>query len=89
MGSGLRGSISHKVQDETCYVGTNNEHAIYNEFGTGIYADGGGRMSPWAYQDDEGNWHRTRGMKPIHFLKNAIEEHKDEYKAIMEQELKG
>ena len=89
MESGLRGSISHQVQGDICYVGTNNEHAIYNEIGTGIYADGGGRQSPWAYQDDRGNWHRTRGMKPIHFLKNALAEHKDEYRAIMEQELKG
>lgn len=88
--SGLRGSISHEVHENTCYVGTNNEHAIYNEFGTGIYVeDGSGRQSPWAYQDENGNWHRTRGMKPIHFLKNALADHVDEYKSIMEEELKS
>lgn len=83
MGSGLRGSISHIVKDDTCYVGTNNEHAIYNEYGTGIYADGGGRQSPWAYQDDKGHWHWTRGIKPIHFLKDALEKNKEEYRAIL------
>ena len=39
--AGLRGSISYKIQGDTCYVGTNNEHAIYNEYGTGIYVEGG------------------------------------------------
>ena len=89
-GSGLRGSISHEVHENTCYVGTNNEYAIYNEIGTGIYVeDGSGRQSPWSYQDENGNWHRTRGMKPIHFLKNALADHVDEYKSIIEDELKS
>lgn len=81
--AGLRGSISHEVHEDTCYVGTNNEHAIYNEAGTGIYAEGGkGRQSPWAYQDDKGNWHRTRGITPLHFLKNALSKNIDEYRKI-------
>lgn len=59
-----------------------------HELGTGIYAsEGNGRKDPWFYQDDEGKWHKTRGMKPIHFLKRAIEEHVDEYRRIAEQEL--
>lgn len=88
--AGLRGSISHIVQDDTCYVGTDNDHAIYNEVGTGIYAEGGGgRQSPWAYQDDKGNWHRTRGITPIHFLKNAVANNIEEYKSIFEKYLKG
>ena len=81
--AGLRGSISHEVHEDTCYVGTNNEYAIYNEVGTGIYAEGGkGRQSPWAYKDDKGNWHRTRGIPPLHFLKNALSKNIDEYRKI-------
>jgi phage gpG-like protein len=81
--AGLRGSISHEVHEDTCYVGTNNEYAIYNEVGTGIYAEGGkGRQSPWAYKDDKGNWHRTRGITPLHFLKNALSKNIDEYRKI-------
>lgn len=86
--AGLRGSISYQVQGDTCYVGTNNEYAIYNEVGTGIYVEGGGgRQSPWKYQDDKGNWHRTRGITPIHFLKNALAKHVKEYKEIIKQYL--
>lgn len=86
----LRNSISHQVDDDTCYVGTNQEYAIYNEVGTGIYTEGGGgRQSPWAYQDAKGKWHRTRGIKPVHFIKNAVANHIEEYKQIMEQQLKS
>ena len=86
----LRNSISHQVDDDTCYVGTNQEYAIYNEVGTGIYTEGGGgRQSPWAYQDAKGKWHRTRGIKPVHFIKNAVSNHTEEYKQIMEQQLKS
>ena len=86
----LRNSISHQVLmgEEAVYVGTNQEYAIYNEMGTGIYI-GGGRTSPWSYQDHNGEWHRTRGMKPIHFIKNSIANHIEEYKAIIQQILRG
>ena len=85
----LRNSVNHIVQNDICYVGTNTDYAIYNEFGTGIHAEGGkGRKTPWAYQDSKGKWHRTSGMKPIHFLKNAIANHINEYKGIIEQYLK-
>ena len=87
----LRNSMNHKVDSgaKVCYVGTNQSYAIYNELGTGIYAEGGkGRKTPWRYVDAKGEGHWTRGMKPIHFLKNAIQDHADEYKAIIEEQLK-
>ena len=92
---GLLGSIDHQVNmsTQTVYVGTNNEHAIYNEYGTGVYleSDDGtpGRQSPWAYKDEEGNWHRTRGMTPLHFLKKAATEHTDEILDIIREYLRG
>jgi HK97 gp10 family phage protein len=86
----LRNSMTHQVvlSEKAVYVGTNSEYAIYNEFGTGIHAEGGkGRQTPWTYQDAKGNFHRTRGMKPIHFLKNAAADHVDEYRSIVKNYL--
>ena len=81
----LRNSVDHKVLEgeKAVYIGTNQDYAIYNEYGTGIYADGGGRTSPWFYVDAKGDGHWTRGMRPIHFIKNACANHIEEYKAII------
>ena len=87
----MRNSIAHQVVDSenAVYIGSNLEYALYNEVGTGIYAEGGGgRKDPWVYVDDDGIGHRTVGMKPIHFLKRAGSEHEDEYKKIIEKYLK-
>jgi len=84
----LRNSVSHVTwaEGKEVYVGTNQSYAIYNELGTGIYLDGGGgRNTPWAFQDAKGKWHRTRGMKPIHFIRDSIAKHIDEYKEIIKQ----
>ena len=83
----LRNSISHHVEEseKAVYVGTNVEYAIYNEFGTGIYAEGGrGRKTPWSYVDAKGQGHYTHGMRPIHFLKRAAQDHAKEYISIAE-----
>ena len=88
----LRNSVSHQVEmgENAVYIGTNQDYAIYHELGTGIYLEGGGgRQSPWSYKDANGNWHRTRGIRPIHFLKNAVANYADEYKQIIEQTMKG
>lgn len=90
--SAMRDSVNHQVvaSEDAVYVGTNQEYAIYHEYGTGIYADGGrGRQTPWRYQDKRGEWHTTRGIKAIHFLQNAAQDHVDEYKNIVESILKG
>lgn len=88
--SRLKNSISHQVDDDTVYVGTNVEYAPYVELGTGKFAEGGGgRPTPWSYQDDKGNWHTTNGMKPQPYLKPAIENHLDEYKQYLKDELQG
>ena len=70
----LRNSITHEVEDNVGYVGTNKEYAPYVEYGTGIFASAGnGRDTPWSYQDDEGNWHTTIGQKPQPFLNPAAQ----------------
>lgn len=62
----LRNSITHVVdeQEPAAIIGTDSEYGAYVELGTGIYAEGGGgRPTPWVYQDAKGNWHYTRGNK--------------------------
>lgn len=86
----LRNSISHKVDPEepAVYIGSNSLYAAYQEFGTGIYTEGG-RDTPWVYQDEKGNWHWTRGNKAQPFLKPSVADHQKQYRQIIEQELKN
>ena len=88
----LRNSITHVVDEDepAVYIGTNVEYAPYVELGTGIYAEGGGgRPTPWVYQDAEGNWHYTHGQKPQPFLKPAVAEHADKYREIIKNALEN
>ena len=87
----LRNSITHEVitSEPSVIIGTNNEYAIYVELGTGEYAEGGGgRPTPWVYQDDKGNWHHTHGQRAQPYLRPALADHKKTYKNILEDELK-
>lgn len=79
----LRRSITSKVEtvgnDIQGVVYTPLEYAPYVEFGTGLFAENGGRQDvPWNYQDDEGNWHSTSGMKPQPFMRPALDENREE-----------
>lgn len=73
----------------TVFIGTNVEYAVYVHEGTGDHATGGSgaKTIPWRYQDAKGNWHMTRGMPPNRFLKNAIQNHEQEYKEIAKRYL--
>lgn len=87
----LRNSITHTVADSgerAAYVGTNSEYGVYVECGTGIYYPGG-RQTPWVYQDAKGDWHLTHGQRAKPFIKPAVADHVDQYKKIIESELKG
>lgn len=83
-----RNSISHKVDESepAVYIGTNLDYMIYQELGTGIYAEGG-RPTPWVYQDANGNWHWTRGNRAHPFLKPAVADHPQTYRNIIEDEM--
>ena len=88
----LRNTVTHQVapDEHAVYVGTNSEYAVYQELGTGKYAEGGGgRPTPWVYQDAKGNWHKTSGNKPHPFIKSALADHIQDYRTIIESELKG
>lgn len=77
----LRRSIASKVEAEggdiQGIVYTALEYAPYVEYGTGLFAESDGRTDvPWVYQDDEGNWHSTKGQKPQPFLRPALNENR-------------
>lgn len=87
-----RNSISHQVDESesAVYIGTNIDYMIYQELGTGKYAEGGGgRPTPWVYQDDEGNWHWTAGNPAQPFLAPAVKDHQTTYRNIIEDELQN
>lgn len=91
----LRRSIQYEVQNDggdiVGVVFTPLEYAPYVEFGTGLYAeDGNGRKDvPWCYQDDEGEWHSTRGQHPQPFLRPALHENKETILRILKGGLKS
>lgn len=87
----LRNSITHTVADNgerAAYVGTNSEYGVYVECGTGVYYPGG-RQTPWVYQDAKGDWHLTHGQRAQPFIKPAVSEHGEQYRKIIEAELKN
>lgn len=54
------------------YIGSNEENAIWEEFGTGEHAlKGDGRKGGWKYRDAKGDWHFTMGKKPSRAFWNA------------------
>lgn len=84
----LRRSITSKVEtngnDVVGTVFTPLEYAPYVEFGTGLFAEEGGRKDvPWNYQDDKGEWHSTSGMKPHPYMRPALNENREQIKRII------
>ena len=83
----LRRSITSKVENGVGIVFTPLEYAPYVEFGTGLFAEEGGRKDvPWCYQDDKGEWHTTSGQHPQPYMRPALNENREEIKRIL---LKG
>ena len=86
----LRRSITSKVvKDGNDLVGvvyTPLLYAPYIEFGTGLFAEEGGRKDvPWCYQDDEGEWHTTSGMHPRPCMRPALNENREQIKRILKE----
>lgn len=82
----LRRSISSKVEDGVGIVFTPLEYAPYVEFGTGLFAENGGRTDvPWSYQDDSGEWHSTSGQHPQPFMRPALDENREEIIRIIKE----
>lgn len=88
----LRRSITSKVERNQGalqgIVFTPLEYAPYVEYGTGLFAEEGGRRDvPWNYQDDQGEWHSTRGQKPQPYMRPALDENREEILRILKEGL--
>ena len=86
----LRRSITSKVNvngDQVeGVVFTPLEYAPYVEFGTGLFAENGGRKDvPWCYQDDKGEWHTTSGQHPQPYMRPALNENREAIKRILKE----
>lgn len=84
----LRRSITSKIERDADairgIVFTPLEYAPYVEYGTGLFAESGGRKDvPWHYQDDSGEWHTTSGQKPQPYMRPAMDENREEVLRIL------
>ena len=62
-----KNSFRHRVDDEAhiAYIGSSDENAIWEEFGTGEHAlEGNGRKGGWVYRTPKGDYFHTYGKKP-------------------------
>ena len=90
----LRRSISSKVEVEgkevIGTVFTPLEYSKYIEYGTGLFAESGGRKDvPWHYQDDKGEWHSTNGIHPCPFMRSALLDNRNRIKNILMRGMKN
>lgn len=84
----LQRSITSKVEDGVGIVYTPLEYAPYVEYGTGLFAEDGGRTDvPWSYQDDKGEWHTTSGQHPQPYMRPALDENREEIIRILKEGL--
>ena len=87
-----KNSFQHFVDssDHIAYIGSPDENAIWEEFGTGEYAlNGNGRKGGWSYQDAKGDWHYTTGKKPSRAFHNAYTSMKNKIIKRIQDSLKG
>lgn len=85
----LQRSITSKVVDGQGIVYTPLEYAPYVEYGTGLFAEEGGRTDvPWAYYDEEtGELIRTSGQKPQPYMRPALDENREDVLRVLREGL--
>jgi HK97 gp10 family phage protein len=86
----LRNSITSKVNVEDNAVKgviyTPLEYAPYVEYGTGLFAEEGGRKTPWVYEDEKtGEKIFTRGQKPHPYLRPALNENRNKIIEVLKE----
>ena len=84
----LRNSIQSRVEQEgediVGIVFTPLEYAPYVEYGTGLFAEEGGRKTPWIYEDEKtGKGVFTRGQKPQPYMRPALNENRERIVEIL------
>lgn len=86
-GGTLRNSITFSVDKETLMIGTNVEYAPYVELGTGPYFEAPPSWEQFDVPTPSGIGHGY--VRPRPYLKPAIVDHLDEYRNVIENELKN
>ena len=83
----LRRFITSKIEGDKGIIYSPLEYAPYVEYGTGLYAESGGRTDvPWAYEDEEtGELIWTAGQHPQPFLRPALDENRQEIVRILRE----
>ena len=87
-----KNSFRHHVDDanHVATIGSSEENAIWEEFGTGEYAiNGDGRKGGWCYVDEKGQRHYTRGKKPSRAFWKAYTTLKSKIIKHIQDSLKG
>ena len=87
-----KNSFRHYVDQEqhVATIGSSDENAIWEEFGTGEHAlNGNGRKGGWSYKDAEGEWHHTMGKKPSRAFHKAYTSLKNKIIKRIQDSLKG
>lgn len=84
----VAGSVMIEHYEAT--IGSSDENAIWEEFGTGEYAlNGDGRKGGWSYEDENGVWHYTKGKTPSRAFYNAYTRLKTKLIRRIQNSLKG
>ena len=87
-----KNSFRHKVDTalHEASIGSSDENAIWEEFGTGEYAlKGNGRKGGWVYKDATGEYHHTHGKTPSRALYKAFSALKDKIINHIQNSFKG
>ena len=85
-----KGIVNKTSDGYEAVMGSPLENAIWEEFGTGEYAlKGNGRKGGWAYEDADGNWHKTHGKKPSRAFHKAYTSLKNKIINRLKNSLKG
>ena len=75
------GSVASQVITNTA------NYAVYNSYGTGIYAENGqGRQGGWYYFDGE-KVRFTVGMPPKYFVRDSYEHYKEKAPSMIQQSI--
>ena len=63
-------------------------YSVYNELGTGIYAENGqGRQGGWFYPVGDGTYRFTLGLPPKYFVRDSFEFYKEKAPSIIQQSI--